>query len=85
MGQTGAVGSSKFVRTVTEELAGPQRLPAFLQNVLKLKRQRVVWGIKTLLHLLCQPLVECWLVAQRNWKELTDRIEPLLPAARAPA
>jgi len=83
MSRVGVVGSSKFVKAVTGELAGPARLPAFLQGVLKLQRQNVVWGLKTLLHLLCQPLVDAWLVAEQRWKELANRIEPLLPAAQA--
>jgi hypothetical protein len=84
MSRVGVVGSSKFVKAVTTELAGPARLPAFLQGVLKLQRQNVVWGLKTLLHLLCRPLVDAWLVAEQRWKELADRIEPLLPAAQVP-
>ena len=84
MSRAEIVGSSKFVKAVTDNLAGPARLPAFLQGVLKLQRQNVVWGLKTLLHLLCQPLVDAWLVGQQRWKELADRIEPLLPPAPVP-
>ncbi|HEY3128630.1 MAG TPA: hypothetical protein VGL91_04185, partial [Acidobacteriota bacterium] len=85
MGQVGVVGSDKFVKTVKATLAGPERLPAFLSQVLKLKRLGVVWGLKTLLHLLCQPLVNTWLQAQNMCKELVDRIEPLVPFREAPA
>ncbi|MBI4454588.1 MAG: hypothetical protein HY644_01675, partial [Acidobacteria bacterium] len=78
------LGSGKFVQLVTGELAGPGRLPAFLQGALKLKRQKVVWGLKTFLHLLCQPLIDAWLVAEQRWKELADRVGSLLPPAQAP-
>lgn len=77
--QTGIIGSKKFVGSAQGQLAGPERLPAFLKGVLKWKRQGVVWGLKTLLHLLCRPLVDSWLQAENCWKELTDRIGPLIP------
>jgi putative transposase len=79
MKQTGFVGSKKFLERVKAELAGPRRLPAFVKQMLKLKRQGAVWGLKTLLHLLCKPLVDGWLQAQHCWKELGDRIGPLVP------
>ena len=85
IGKVGVVGSKQFVKALTAQLGDPFRLPAFVPGALKLARQGVVWGLKTLLHLLCKPLVDSWLVAQQRWKELTDRLEPLVPVPEVPA
>jgi hypothetical protein len=79
MNQTGIVGSKKFLKRIKQELAGPKRLPAFIKDMLKLKREGTVWGLKTLLHLLCKPMVDGWLEAHNCWKNLADRIGPLVP------
>jgi REP element-mobilizing transposase RayT len=85
MGKVGVVGSPQFVKTMTRQLADPLRLPAFVPGALKLARQRVIWGLKTLLHLLCKPLVDAWFTGQTHWKQLTERLEPLVPVPEAPA
>jgi hypothetical protein len=85
MGKVRVVGSRQFVKALTEQLGDPMRLPAFVPGALKLARQGVIWRLKTLLHLLCKPLVDAWLVGQQRWKELTERIEPLVPVPEAPA
>ncbi|HEY2934215.1 MAG TPA: transposase [Acidobacteriota bacterium] len=79
MKQTGFVGSKKFLKRIKQELAGPKRLPAFIKDMLKLKSQGAVWGLKTLLHLLCKPMVDDSLKAHNCWKNLADRIGPLVP------
>jgi REP element-mobilizing transposase RayT len=84
LSKPGVVGSKEFLQAVQEQLGGPFRLPAFLKDVLKLRREGTVWGLKTFLHLLCQPLVDCWLKAQNSWMELADRIGPLAPALESP-
>jgi hypothetical protein len=84
LSKPGMVGSKEFLQAVQEQLGGPFRLPAFLKDVLKLRREGKVWGLKTFLHLLCQPLVDCWLRAQNSWMELADRIGPLAPALESP-
>jgi REP-associated tyrosine transposase len=84
MSRTAVIGSRRFVQAILAGLSGPGRLPAFLRQALKHKRQGAVWGLKTFLHLLCQPLIESWMVAQNCWKELVDRIGPLVPVREAP-
>ena len=85
MGRVGVVGSGQFVKALTRKLGDPMRLPAFVPGALKLERQGVIWGLKTLLHLLCKPLMDAWLVGQKRWKELTERLEPLVPVPEPPA
>jgi len=85
MGKVGIFGSRQFVKAMTDQLGDPMRLPAFVPGVLKLAREGVIWGLKTLLHLLCKPMVDAWLTGQHHWKKLTDRLEPLVPVPEAPA
>ncbi|HEV8130049.1 MAG TPA: transposase [Acidobacteriota bacterium] len=80
----GMVGSKKFAVALEQQLGGPYRLPAFVKNVLRLQRQRRVWGLKTFLHLLCKPIVDRWLQAQHAWMELAERVGPLVPARESP-
>ena len=78
------VGSRKFHKVVKDDLCDVRRLPAFLKGALKLKREGAVWGLKTLLHLLCRPVIDGWMRANNSWKEMTDRIERLVPVPEAP-
>jgi REP element-mobilizing transposase RayT len=85
MGKQGIQGTERFVRAILAGLEGPGRLPAFLKGVLKFERQGNVWGLKTLLHLLCRPIVDRWLLANSCWKEMARRIDPLLPVSYVPS
>jgi hypothetical protein len=58
---------------------GNTRLPASNKDILEPDAKAPVSGLKTLLHLLCKPMVDGWLEAHHCWKKLADRIGPLVP------
>lgn len=60
LGRGMAHGSKDFVRKIVNELADPLRIPAFVKGALRRRRHGQIWGLKTLLHLLCQPAVQAW-------------------------
>jgi REP-associated tyrosine transposase len=78
------VGSRQFQKVVKDTLSDVTRLPAFLRGALKLKSEGVVWGLKTLLHLLCRPAIDAWMTANNSWKEMTERIDRLVPVPEPP-
>ena len=58
----------------------PSKLHCYRVRLRGPPREGKVWGLKTFLHLLCQPIVDRWLQANNAWKELAERIGPLVPA-----